>query len=151
MRKLSLLALIVFSVFLSSCSFSTTLVVINRSDRPVEVRYRFKETPGPFSPPRPSTKAIAELDNDSLWQDLTAEQYVVDGQSRTITVTVAPKIALRVDNVRGPGIPDDATSFPISEIVMRGAYGTVILHGEQARKGFVKEEDARGAYSITYR
>ena len=147
MRKLSLLAFIVFSVLLSGCSFSTPLAVINLSDKPVEVTYRFKESPGSFDPERPKVKAVAELDDDTEWRELPAEQYVTNSYGRAITVTVAPKTAVLIDRVKGPGIPDES-EFPLSDIVVRGASGTIMLHGEQVRKAFVEETRV---YAISYR
>lgn len=147
MRKLSLFALIILSVLLSGCSFSTALVVINKSDKPVEVTYQFKDSPGSFEPPRPKTKPVAELDDDTAWLELPAEQYATNSYNRAISVTLAPKTALLVDRVRGPGIPDD-TDFPLSDVVVRGAYGTIMFHGQQVRKGFVEEGKL---YAINYR
>lgn len=147
MRKLSLFALIILSVLLSGCSFSTALVVINKSDKPVEVTYQFKDSPGSFEPPRPKTKPVAELDDDTAWLELPAEHYATNSYNRAISVTLAPKTALLVDRVRGPGIPDDA-DFPLSDVVVRGAYGTIMFHGQQVRKGFVEEGKL---YAINYR
>ena len=147
MRKLSLLALIIFSVLLSGCSYSTSLAVINKSDKPIEVTYQFKDSPGSFSPERPKVKPAAELDDDTIWRELPAEQYVTNSYSRAITVTLAPKTALLIDQVRGPGIPDDAR-FHLSDIVVRGAYGTIMMHGQQVRKAFVEEGKV---YAISYR
>lgn len=93
MRKLSLLALIVLSVLLSGCSFSTSLVVINKSDKPIEVTYQFKDSPGSFNPQLPKVKPVAQVDDDTAWRELPADQYVTNSYSRAITVTVAPKTA----------------------------------------------------------
>ena len=146
MRKLSLLALIALSVFLSGCSTLSKLVVINLSGKPVEVRYRFKDH---FGSEEPKIKTVAELDDDdAVWRRLPAEQYVSDSHSNTITVTVAPNTALLVDTVSGPQVPS-AESFGLSELVIRGAYGTIMLRGEQLRKSFAEEK--RQVYAIKYK
>ena len=148
MRKLSLLAVITFSVLLSGCSFTSDLVVMNLSDRPIEVRYRFKESPAPFSPDtKPATKPIAEISRDYAWHELSPDRYVVGSHTRTVTVTVAPKTALLVDSVNGYLRDDD--SLRISEIMMRGAGGIVILQGAQLRKSFVSE--TKQVYTISYK
>lgn len=148
MRKLSLLAIIIVSVLLSGCSFSSDLVVMNLSDRPIDVRYRFKEYPGPFSPDsKPATKPIAEISRDYDWHELSPDRYVVGSHTRTVTVTVAPKTALLVDQINGSLRDDD--SLRISEIMMRGAGGIVILQGTQLRKSFVREK--KQVYSISYK
>ena len=147
MRKLSLVALIVLSVILSGCSFSTSLVIINKSDKPIEVTYQFKDSPGSFDPRRPKVKPVAEVDDDTEWRELPAEQYVTNSYGRALSVTVAPKTALLIDQVRGPGIPGD-DDFHLSDIVVRGAYGTIMFHGQQVRKAFVDEGKV---YAISYR
>lgn len=148
MRKALVLALIGLSVLLSGCSYSTDLAVINLSDQPLIVRYLFKPHSSPFDPRKPSIKAVAEMDSNDQWLELTETQYTIDSQMRSVTLTIAPRTAVLVERVRGPGISEDAESFPINEIVMRGAYGTISLHGEQVRKGFVGEESV---YAVTYR
>lgn len=147
MRKLFLPTLIILSVLLSGCSFSTSLVVINKSDKPIEVTYQFKDSPGSFNPQLPRVKPVAQLDDDTAWRELPADQYVTNSYGRAITVTVAPKTAVLIDQVRGPGIPDDS-SFHLSDVVVRGAYGTIMLHGQQVRKAFI--EDGK-VYAINYR
>jgi hypothetical protein len=148
MRKLSLLALMIFPVLLSGCSFSTSLLVINKSDRPIEVTYQFKDSPGSFNPQLPKVKPVAQLDDDdTAWRELPADQYVTNSYGRAITVTVASKTAVLIDRVDGPGIPDDS-KFHLSDVVVRGAYGTIMLHGQQVRKAFVEEGKL---YAINYR
>jgi hypothetical protein len=151
--RLSLSALIILAVLLSGCSFSTDLVVINLSDRAVEVRYRFRETPGPVKPPAtPAIKTSAEMNDDAEWRKLSDADYVVDTHSHTVTLTLSPKTALLIAQVAGRGVsqaPEDAAYFPINEVVIRGPYGTMMLQGEQVRKSFASETDS--AYSITYR
>lgn len=66
MRKLFLLPLLALSMVLSGCSYATELAVVNLSDQPVVVRYRFKES-RPFEPETPRTKSVAELDADVNW------------------------------------------------------------------------------------
>jgi hypothetical protein len=150
MRKLPLFALIILTVCVSGCSFRTELVVINLSDKTIEVRYRIKDFPGPFSPHvRPSTKTVAQMDDDSQWLDLDANQYIVDSHSRTITATLMPHTALLVDRVKGPGISEDDSAFQINEIMIRGASGIILLQGEQVRKAFASE--SKQVYSITYK
>ena len=148
MRKLSVLALIILSVLLSGCSFSTSLVVINKSDKPIEVTYQFKDSPGSFNPQLPKVKPVAQLDDDDTrWRELPTDQYATNSYGRAITVTVASKTAVLIDQVKGPGIPEESR-FHLSDVVVRGAYGTIMLHGEQVRKAFVEEGKL---YAINYR
>ena len=149
MRKLSLLALLGLLVSLNGCSFVSDLVVVNLSDKPIEVRYRFKgpDRNSSFQPDtKPATKAYAEISRDYDWKELFT--YEVHSHSRTVTVTVAPQTALLIDRISGH-MPDNDEAFPISEIVMRGEYGTVMLHGEQVRKSFQHEE--KQVYTLSYK
>jgi hypothetical protein len=153
MRKLILLALLVFTATFIGCSFSTELVVVNLSDRPVEVTYHIKDFPGPFSPPEtPAIKGGAEMNDDSPWKKLSSDQYRLYPESRTVAVNLKPNNALLIGRVQGPGMsdgPNAAESFPIRAIMVVGAYGKMILQGEQVRKSFT--EESKKAYSLTYK
>jgi hypothetical protein len=149
-RKTVLVGLLLVVGTLTGCSFVTDLVVANLSDKPIEVKYRVKEYPGPFSPPeRPATKATNQLTDDSAWTELSADQYQLDPEKRTITVTVMPKSALLIQRVSGPGLPNDAASFAINEVLIVGAYGAVMLQGEQVQKSFIPE--SKKVYAIRYK
>jgi hypothetical protein len=149
-RKTVVIGFILVAGTLTGCSFITDLVIANLSDKPIEVKYRIKEYPGPFSPPeRPATKATDQLTEDSPWSELSADQYQLDPENRTIKVTVMPKSALLIQRVSGPGLPDDSASFPINEVLIVGAYGAVMLQGEQVQKGFMPE--SKKVYAIRYK
>lgn len=151
MRKLSLLALLVLSVVLNGCSFVSDLVVVNLSDKPVEVRYRFKgnHRSSSFGPDtKPSTKKHDEISRDYDWKELPADQYEVDSYSRTVTVTVAPQTALLMDRINGY-LPENDEAFPISEIAMSGENGTIMLFGEQVRRRF--DHAKKQVYTVSYK
>lgn len=147
MRKLSLLPLLALTIFLTGCSYATDLAVVNLSDQPVVVKYRLKDF-GPFNPDPPRTKSVAELDAAVSWHELAGHQFQLDSDVRSVTVTVAPRTALRVAVVRGPGIREDEASFPLAELVVRGAYGTISLYGQQVQKSFLEQESV---YAVTYK
>jgi hypothetical protein len=87
-------------------------------------------------------------DEDTPWHNL--DQYGVNSGDRTVVVILAPRTALRIDQVNGPGVPRQE-SFKFSEIFLRGANGTMMLQGEQLRKSFTRESTDRQVYSITYK
>ena len=95
---------------------------------------------------KPATKKSDEISRDYDWKELFT--YEVDSYSRTVTVTVAPQTALLIDRIHGD-MPDYDAAFPISEIVMSGEYGTVMLFGEQVRKSF--EHAKKQVYTISYK
>jgi hypothetical protein len=150
MQKVILFGVIALTAVFNGCSFITDLVVINLSDKPVQVSYRIKDYPGPFNPPEtPAIKTRAHMDDDSPWSVLSADQYKFNPEGRRVTVSLQPQTALLIDRVRGPRLPDDSESFAIDEIMIVGAYGMVVLKGEQVRRSFAPESD--GVYSLTYK
>lgn len=155
MRKALLFSLLILMLVASGCSYSSDLVVINLSDKAVEVRYRFVEYPhdrGNFEPPDwPAIKTAKELTDDVAWRDLAMNQYGVDVQSRSVRLTLAPQTALRMARISNRGVSKQTVdpNFPLIELVMRGANGTVVLQGEQVQFSF--NEETRQTYSIAYR
>ena len=155
MRRVVLFSLMVATLVASGCSYRTDLVVVNLSDKPVEVRYRFRSYPnsnGDFHPPdSPAIKTANELNDDVAWRNLTTDQYIVDSSSRSVRLTLPPRTALRMISISGPGVAKerDDPSFPLTELVVSGANGVVMLQGEQVRKSF--NEETRQTYSIVYR
>jgi hypothetical protein len=150
MRKIVLVGLVLVTGALTSCSFITNLVIANLSDQPIEVKYRVKVYPGPFRPPEtPATKTTAQMTDDSPWTELSADQYKLDAESRTVTVTVMPKGALLIQRVSGPGLPNDTASFAIDEVLIVGAYGEVMLRGQQVQSGFMPE--SKKVFAIRYK
>ncbi len=153
MKRIVLVPLILITTTITGCSYITNLVVVNLSDKAIEVTYQIKLFPGPFHPPlTPAIKPTNELDDDTLWSELSPDQYKLYPESRSVTVTLMPNTAVRVGQVQGPGMPEGAeaaASFEIEEIVIVGAYGEMKFQGEQVRKSFKPE--SKKLYSITYR
>lgn len=147
MKRLMSIALLGYVAALSGCSYLTDFVVVNESDRSVEVRYRIKDHPGPFVPPiAPATLAISSLstkENDD-WNELAGEAYRVDQQNRTITVELISQHALRVARMHNYARKDsfDAARFPVEEILVTGDSGELKLAGEQVRLAFAEKSKA---------
>lgn len=154
-QKTAVVSLILATLVASGCSYSSDLVVINLSDKAVEVRYRFVEYPhyrGDFQPPDwPAIKTAKELRDDVAWRDLAMNEYGVDAQSRSVRLTLAPQTALRMARITNRGVSKQTVdpNFPLIELMMRGANGTMVLQGEQVQFSF--NEETRQTYSIVYR
>jgi len=154
MRRNTLLAIsFAFLLLLSACSYRYDFVVINKSDKPIEVRYQLKrhtpETPGKFVDIHPPAKlSLAEFQkSEHQWQDLSKNQYGFDNLTGTFTVSLAPDEVLLLQyayNYRG-----DKNEFDLASIKITGANGTVDLEGRQAQTQFKLESDTK--YVLQYR
>ena len=155
MRRVLIFLTFVFVLLLAACSYTTSFVVLNRTEQPVEVRYRIKASPSDplLMVGEPLKTAQAKLRNsDKEWQKLAPGQYVFDREARTITIQLMPHEALlvrRVTNYRGHDDSSEAEHYPIEEISLKGASGAVQLQGDQARRSFIAESDH--LYTLTYR
>ena len=143
MRYTYLVLLLLGGSMLTGCSFSVDFVVVNESDRPIEVRYRIR---GNSSEPLSKTTKPATLPSAQLhsreWRELPSEQFAIDSVNRTVTVQVKPGEALRIANVRDYGADSGVTDFIIMEIQIVGTSGGVSLQGDQVYKSFVAESTA---------
>jgi len=146
---------------LAGCSYLTNFVVINATDRPIEIQYVIKQ-PGDSSPPfsvtqtlpiTPAIKSVLQLGQQTEWRELSAAQYTFDPDNRRVGVSLMPNEALRIDKQNlVDGKVDDASlaaKFSIEEINIMGGYGEIKLQGEQVRKMFVAE--SRKLYTLTYK
>lgn len=140
---------------LTACSYITNFVIVNESDQPIEVRYRVRDFPGAFYPPEtPATMTARELRaGNKKWRELSDAQYEVNSERRIVTVRVPPGEALLVERVVRLGMQvndaEEAESFLIEELAIRGAHGEMRFQGEQARKVFAPE--SKKLYTLLYR
>ena len=142
-------------LLLTACSYTSSFVIVNATDQPLEVRYK---ATGSLSDPIQMVGVPAQTTEASLrvsdreWQTLSSEQYSVNREARLITVRVMPHEALRVariTNYRGHSDASTTSTFIIEEISLTGASGEVRLQGAEARRGFVAESES--LYTLTYR
>jgi hypothetical protein len=149
-----ILILAAVSLF-SACSYITDFAVLNESGQPIEVRYKVKNYPGPFTPPvAPATISTSQLSTkgNEQWSQLTSAGYQLDQQSRTVTVRVLAHQALRIatlHNYGGHEDSGDAQEFPVDEIIIMGVDGERRFMGQQARTTFSKA--SRALYTLTYK
>jgi len=141
-------------LLISGCSRVTMFVVINKSDSPIEVRYKIRESPSDFllvcGPP--AILKESQLNTEQPWQELSASQYQSDPGSRVITVSLKPNEALRI-TVAG-NVEDERTDaweaehFCVDEISLVGNYGEMRFKSRQAYKSFLG--DSSGLRSLIY-
>jgi hypothetical protein len=136
---------------LTGCSKRTSFVLINASGRPIEVSYKLKHSIDPRREDMglhvmPAVKAIPEVGEQTPWQELSASEFEVDLGSRTVTVSLAPGKALRIEQLNLRDDPNPAASFNIEELCIKGDSGEVKLQGGQLYASFVVM-----GYTLTYR
>jgi hypothetical protein len=130
--------------------------VVNESAHPIDVRYKIKRFPN--EPPELTEKPV-KMDVSQLgkrdrrqWKELSADQYQIDQENRTITVSITPREALLVTSMFhyfGDEDPNDVANWPIEEITVTGDIGAMTFTGQQARKSFCHV--SRVLYTLTYK
>jgi hypothetical protein len=148
-RILSLVVLCLV-LMMSGCSYRYEFVVINKSDRPIEVQYQLKRhASGQYADINtPAKVTLSEFEKaEYQWRNLAKEQYQFDNLTATFKVSVAPDEVLLVDfalNYSG-----DESEFDLASIKIDGARGSIDLEGRQAQTQFRFDEDRK--YILRYR
>ena len=158
MRSLILPSLILFTLALTACSYSTAFVVVNDSDHPIEVHYKVNREPKKvlsFTDP-PAKIAAGQISSrdKAQWRTLAPEEYKTSHTDETLTVTVnvMPHEAVWVTSMFhyiGDEDPNDVASWPIDEIGIVGVDGSETFTGQKARKAFTYV--SRVLYTLTYK
>ena len=155
MRRVLIFLTFALALLLAACSYTTNFVVVNATDRPLELRYKIKASArDPLQLAGELLKTAEEnlRADDRQWQRLSPEEYAVDREARTVTLRVMPHEAVvvrRLTNYGGHDDTSDAEAFAVEEINLGGAGGEVKLQGDEARRGFVRESD--NLYTLTYK
>ena len=157
MRRFLLLVLLVLTITLTSCSYSTDFVVFNDTDNLIEVVYRMK--PSPPGPPslggiEPMVVSAANLEKSDIskWTKLAPHRFRIDEANRTVTVRVSAREGLWITSMHhyiGDEDPNDVANFPIQEVSIAGKDGEMRFTGDKARKSF--ERKSRVLYVLSYK
>ena len=152
MCRLLLLFLLILSVGLSACSFSTDFVVVNEANYPIQVIYKIKPFPSGSQnlevEPKVASAADLESRDSSKWTKLHPNQYRVDQLSRTVTVTLHAREALLITSMSNY-TADKVKDFPIEAVSIKGAAGEMTFTGEKARQAF--QYVSTVLYKLTYK
>jgi hypothetical protein len=146
-------ALLIAASLQVACSYISNFVVLNDSNKPIEVRYKIRDSSyEPFQlVPEPGTASESNLSRaDNHWQPLSSQDYHLGG--RTVTLTVQPHEGLRVESIPNyPGHEDTSAAdrFQIDEIIIAGGSGELRIHGEETRIKFVEQSES--LYLLRYR
>jgi hypothetical protein len=152
-RTLIFIVCVISLLLLTACSYRYDFVVINKSDKPIEVRYQLKrwtpETPGKFVDVNPPSKlTLKEFESsEHEWHELAKGQYGFDTRTGVFTVNIAPDEVLLVDfTYNYQGHEDE---FDLANIRITGAYGSIDLQGREAQTAFTYESDRN--YVLRYK
>lgn len=156
-RFLPLILLLLLTITLASCSYSTDFVVVNDTDNRIEVVYRIKPSPpGPPSlegiEPMAVSAANLEVKGISKWTKLEPHRFRIDQVNRTVTVAVSAHEGLRITSMPhyiGDEDPNDVQNFPIQEVSVAGKDGEMRFTGDEARKAF--EKKSLTLYVLSYK
>src|SRR5687768_6405012 len=131
MKHSNLALVILFLVLImSGCSYGYDFVVINKSDRPIEVQYKLKRHPsGQYAEIMPPAKVtLSEFEKaEYQWRNLAKDQYQFDDLAKAFKVSVAPDEVLLLDSVSNYG--GDENEFALDSIKIEGANGSIDLEG----------------------
>jgi hypothetical protein len=141
MRRGFLILLLVFTLFFAACSFSMDYVVVNSSEKTVNVTYTIGLTDIdpliPLGVGVPAVLSVSEM-TGRKWRPLSSTQFKLDRSNRTLTIALPPNQALLI--YRGSEWRQNrkvTTDFIIKEIHVSDSSGEMSLKGDQVYKSFV--------------
>ena len=165
MRRNFIAALLFIIVLQAACSFRFLYVVVNSSNDPVTVEYRFKKLPNAeewkknglthpdylFFFIESKLKRLKDLEEDSVtWRMAPEGQVVRNAAEGELKITIQPGEVLQLYSDHGHAISDTdgATDFPIANISLAGGKGKMSFEGELIIKQFSELEGR--IYQIRY-
>src|SRR5262245_32849099 len=164
MKRIFITALLFAVVFQSGCSFRFYYVVVNSSNDPITIEYRFKKLPnaeerkknGLTDPEyffiEPGLKRLVELKDKSIaWRTAPENQIFRNAAKGELKITIPPGEVLQAYSDSGEAISykGGAKNFPISDIRLAGSSGQMSFEGDLVIKQFSKLEGT--IYQIQYK
>ena len=104
MKQLKIIVFLSMAIFLSACSFGYNIVIINDSDKPIELRYKIGEK-GQFDEPSiisledwKTQKSIRRFwTEEKSWQKLPENDYETNFETRERVVRIAPRQIIQIE------------------------------------------------------
>lgn len=150
--KLAVLLALIFCVILSSCSYSSQFVIVNRSNAPIDVEYvitsKFDSLENTEN--KPYKMDLSNWDSrfgDKEWRDVAQNEYQFDAETKTCRIMLLPNEVLRFYHER-----DRATGeyeFRVASVKLTGVNGEILFEGKEFYKQF--EKTGQNTYSATYK
>lgn len=146
MKQLIIASLFIGVIFLSACSFSYDIIIVNDSDKPIEVRYKITER-GQFDDPM--AKSIEDWNTEksirrfwteaSPWQNLPANQFETILGERIIRIL--PKQVVNIEHKGYNPISEDRGDLTqIIELKIISSNGEISYKGKLLLDQFEKDD-----------
>jgi len=156
MRKLLIIFITLASVIsLVSCSWLTSFYVVNKSDNPIVLTYRYKQYQNlkPDAPACDESKEISTCKEEGgNCRSLRPEEYKYDKDKCEMELTLAPGEAVKVAKIcctyTGPDERFEGR-FAIGEFTIKTPRGLVRYEGFELLKAFKKRD--KTMYVLEYR
>lgn len=147
MKRLKLIFVLTLTIFLSACSFSYDIVIINGSDKPIEVIYKMNEK-GQFDEPYAKSvedwktqKSIKRFwTKETTWQKLSSDNFKTDLERRERTVSIAPHQMIQIESGNYNPISEEYGDLTnIAELKIKSANGEIAYRGRLLLSQFDKD------------
>ena len=134
----------VLALLTSACQFSTSFVVVNLSNSPLEVSYELK--PSGMMPHenvrKPYVIGFDEFNSGNFrWRELPSDKFVVDSQKGIVKAVIQPNDVLQIESEDMIDVEEKPSEhFDIKKLNLSGANGLVTYEGDKIFNQFKKEE-----------
>ena len=145
MKDLRITVVLIIVGLLSACSFSYDVLIVNRSNEPIEVRYKIKENSG-FDEPQVKSvddwdlsKSVSRFWTEEVpWRSLAKDQFHTDVGERIITVQPGEVILVEHGNYN-PISEEKGDLTEITELRIISSTGEVSYKGKLLLDQFEKD------------
>lgn len=147
MKYLKLTFLLALAFFLSACSFGYDILIINDSDKPIEVHYKINEK-GQFNNPYAKSiedwniqKSIRKLwTKEKSWEDLAESEYTTNLETRERTIKIAPYQVIQIESGNYNPVSEEYGDLTdIIELKIKSANGEISYQGKILLSQFEKD------------
>jgi len=146
MKRLKTIAFLTFTIFLTACSFSYDVVIINNSDKPIELRYKITEK-GQFH--EPLIKSVEDWNaqksirrfwtEERPWQHLRNE-YETNLETRGRIIRIAPRQVIQIETGHYNPITEEYGDLTdIIELKINSSNGEIAYKGRLLLNQFEKD------------
>lgn len=147
MEKLKIVILLNLTIFLSACSFSYDILIVNDSDKPIEISYKISEK-GQFD--EPMIKSVEDWNTqksikhfwtkEKLWQSLPENEYQTNLETRERIIKISPRQIIKIEvGDYNPVSEEYGDMTDIIELKIISPNGEINYKGKLLLKQFEKD------------